>query len=659
MTKKNVVTTITTALFVTTLMTSVGSALAQSQPKPATDATKAANAAVLKELPFSDTQDFEDAQRGFIGTVPDLLIEGDKGVPIYDLKSFSFITGDAPASVNPSAWRQEQLNNFNGLFKVVDRVYQVRGFDMSNMTIIEGDTGLIVIDPLISIETAKVALDLYFKHRPIKPVVAVIYTHSHVDPYGGVKGVVTEADVKAGKVTILAPDGFLEEAVSENVYAGNTMGRRALYQYGVLLPNSAAGAIGGGLGKGTSAGTVTLIAPTDIVKATGETRTMDGVQMEFLMAPGTEAPAEFLIYFPQFKMLNTAEDATHTLHNLYTLRGAQVRDAKTWWKTLNIAIERYAAKSDVVIAQHHWPTWDSQRITRFLEDQRDIFKFLHDQVLNLANQGYTMVEIAEMIRVPDGMGKKWHNRGYYGSVNHNAKAVYQRYLGWYDSNPANLYKLPPVEAAKHYVEFMGGADAVIAKAKASFEKGDYRWVAEVMNQVVFADPHNATAKALAADALEQLGYQAEDPTWRNEFLTGAQELRHGVLKLKDVGVASPDTVQAMTPDMLLDYMGIRLNGVKADSKTLNMIWKQPDTGESYALELRNSVLIYTKDKPLQNTDGTLTVTRSTLAAIIMGGSTLDKELASGGAKVEGSTEKVGTLFAMLDPFEFMFNIVTP
>ncbi|MFA9438409.1 alkyl/aryl-sulfatase [Uliginosibacterium sp. sgz301328] len=638
-----------------------GQALAQkaTDPKDATSFTRKANAAVLNELPFADRQDFEDAQRGFIGTVPDLLLQSDKGVPIYDLKSFSFITGDAPATVNPSAWRQEQLNNFSGLFKVIDRVYQVRGFDMSNMTIIEGDTGLILIDPLISQETAKVALELYFKHRPRRNVVAVIYTHSHVDHYGGVKGVVSEADVKAGKVKILAPEGFLEESVSENVYAGNAMGRRALYQYGVTLPKNAKGLIGGGLGKATSAGVVTLIPPTDVVKMTGETRTVDGIRMEFLMAPNTEAPAEFLIYFPQFRMLDTAEDATHTLHNLYTLRGAQARDARTWWKTLDAAITRYASKTDVVIAQHHWPMWDQKRITPFLENQRDGYKYLHDQVLNLANKGYTMVEIAEMIQLPDSTGKQWYNRGYYGSVNHNAKAVYQRYLGWYDSNPANLHRLPPVEAGKRYVALMGGADKMIAAARKSFDDGDYRWVAEIMNHVVFADPDNAEARNLEADALEQMGYQAEDPTWRNEYLAGAQELRHGVLKLSIGGVASADTVQAMTPDMLLDYMGIRLNGPKAAVQPLTITWKLPEAKEAYALEVRNGALIYSKERKLAKADATLEISRSALASAIMGGPSIAELIKAGTAKVQGDQSKVEALFALLDTFDFNFPIVTP
>lgn len=631
---------------------------AQVAPKNATKLTRDANAAVLNELPFDDKQDFEDAKRGFVATVPGFNVPG-PGYALWDLRRYDFIKGDAPDTVNPSLWRIAQLNLNNGLFKVVDRVYQIRGFDLSNMTIIEGDTGLIVIDPLISPETARAGLELYYKSMSRKPIVAVIHTHSHIDHYGGVKGVVDEADVKSGKVKIIAPTGFLEEVASENVYAGNAMGRRAQYQYGILLAPGPRGQVDAGLGKNTSLGASTLIPPTDIIMKTGDTRTVDGVEMEFQMAPNTEAPAEMLIWFPQFKVLDAAEDATHTLHNLYTLRGAQIRDSKQWWKTLNEAIVRYGDKADAVIAQHHWPKWDRERVVGFLQNQCDLFKYIHDQTLNLANKGYTMVEIAEVLKLPDGIGKKWENRGYYGSVNHDAKAVYQRYLGWYDSNPAHLYRLPPIEAAKRYVEYMGGPESVIAKAKQSFDKGDYRWVAEVMDQVVFADPDNKTARELEADALEQMGYQTENPTWRNEFLVGAFELRNGVPKIPMAGVATPDVVKAMSTDMLLDYMGIRLDSEKAAGKRLRINWVQPDSGTKYAIELENSVLIYTPNKQLPDADATLTMNRDDFAEMIMGGSTLDKQIQAGKAKVTGNGAKVGELLGNLDTFEPMFNIVTP
>lgn len=626
--------------------------------KPATALTRQANAAVLKELPFSDKQDFDDAKRGFIATLNPMTIKDAKGNVSWDLTTYSFIKGEAPDTVNPSLWRIAELNLNNGLFKVTDRVYQVRGFDLSNLTIIEGDSGLILIDPLVTTEVAKAALDLYYANRPKKPVVAVIYTHSHADHYGGVKGVVSEDDVKSGKVKIIAPDGFLKEAVAENVLAGNAMTRRTLYQYGAMLPRSATGQMDAGLGKTTSFGTFTLIPPTDTITKTGETRTIDGVQMEFQMAPGTEAPAEMLIWFPQFKLLNAAEDATHTLHNLYTLRGAQVRDASNWWKTLNLAINAYGDKVEVVLAQHHWPTWGQERIVSYLEDQRDMFKYLHDQSLNLANKGYTMTEIAEQIKLPDSTGKKWSNRGYYGSVNHDAKAVYQRYLGWYDSNPAHLWNLPPADAGKKYVEFMGGEAAVIAKARQTFAKGEYRWTAEVLSHVVFANPGNKEARNLEADALEQLGYQTENPTWRNEFLMGAFELRNGVPKLPPISTSSPDMVAAMSPDLLLDYMGVRLNGPKAAGKSIKLNWTQPD-GQKIAIELRNGVLIYTLDKEFPKADATLSADKLSFAGLLMGGVTIDKEIAAGKAKVEGSSQKVSELFGLLDSFPPMFNIIEP
>ncbi|GAB7128742.1 alkyl sulfatase dimerization domain-containing protein [Silvimonas sp. JCM 19000] len=637
---------------------SAASALAATAPKEATAQTQAANAAVLQQLPFADQQDFADAQRGFVGTLTPMTIQGADGKVAWDLTSYDFIKGDAPPTVNPSLWRIAQLNLANGLFKVTDKVYQIRGFDLSNMTLIEGNTGLIIIDPLVTAEVARAGLELYFKHRGVKPVVAIIYTHSHADHYGGVKGVTTLADVKAGKTKIIAPDGFLSEAVEENVLAGNAMSRRTLYQYGALLPRSAKGQLDAGLGKTTSFGTFTLIAPTDTVKKSGDKRTVDGVEMEFLMAPGTEAPAEFLIWFPQFHMLNTAEDATHTLHNLYTLRGAQVRDASTWWKTLNTAINRYGDKVDVVIAQHHWPTWDRARINTFLADQRDMFKYLHDQVLHMANRGYTMDEIAERIRLPDSIGNKWYSRGYYGSVNHDAKAVYQRYLGWYDSNPAHLWALPPAAGGKRYVEFMGGADAVVAKARETFAAGDYRFTAEVLSHVVFADPTNKAARELEADALEQLGYQTENPTWRNEFLMGAYELRNGVPKVEGVSTASADMVAAMNPELLLDYMGVRLNGPAAVGKHTTLNWQQPD-GKVFGLELRNGVLIYSADRPHAKPDATLQIDKLGFAELLLGGARLDQLTGANKATVLGDRAQVEQLFGLLQAFNPMFPIAAP
>ena len=631
---------------------------AQAQ-EDATAKTRQSNASVARQLPFQDSEDFEDARRGFVATLPDATIRSADGRVVWSLKDYGFLKNEPPPTVNPSLWRVARLNLNHGLFKVAQRIYQIRGFDISNMDVIEGDAGLIVVDPLVSAEVARAGLELYYQHRPRKPVVAVIYTHSHVNHYGGVKGVVSEDEVRSGKVTVLAPEGFLEEAVSENVFAGNAMGRRAIYMFGILLPKGERGQLDSGLGKTTSVGTVTLIPPTDLVKKTGETRTIDGVEMTFQMAPRTEAPAEFLIHFPQLRAVSAAEDATHTLHNLYTLRGAQVRDAKSWWKTLNESVVLFGGKTDVVFAQHQWPTWGQKKVLDYLKKQRDLYKYIHDQSLRLMNHGYTMLKVAEMVKLPGSLDREWYNRGYYGSVNHNAKAVYQRYLGWYDSNPANLHSLPPEEAAKKYVEFMGGPAAVIARARESFDKGEYRWVAQVMNHVVFADPENRQARELQAAALEQLGYQTENPTWRNEYLIGAHELRYGVPRAIAMRVDSRDTLRAMTVELLLDYLGIRLNGPRAEGKTITMNWSFTDTGETYAVTLENAALTYTAGMQLPAADATITFRRATLDRVLVNETTLDKEIEAGSIRIQGDRRKLAELLSLLDSFESMFNIVTP
>jgi len=628
--------------------------------KEAASFTKDFNNQVKSELPFNNKEDFQDAKRGFIDSLPEQVIKDEKGNVIWNLKEYNFLKNSAnPATVNPSLWRQSQLNLYNGLFKVTDKIYQIRGFDLSNMTIIEGNSGIVIIDPLISTECSKAGLDLYYKHRGKKPVKAVIYSHSHVDHFGGVKGVTTQEDVNSGKTQILAPEGFLEHAVSENVYAGNAMSRRAVYMYGALLPKSEKGQVDAGLGKTTSIGTTTLIEPTMIIKSTGEKKVIDGVEIEFLMAPHTEAPAEMLMYFPKEKALCTAEDATHTLHNIYTLRGAEVRDAKAWWKYLNETIERFGDKTEVVFAQHHWPKWGNKNILTFLSNQRDMFKYLHDQTLNLMNKGYTMVEIGEMIQLPDSLNQQWYNRGYYGSVNHNVKAIYQKYLGFYNSNPSTLYELPPVEAARKYVEFMGGADNIIKKARESFKKGEYRWVAQVMNQVVFADPNNTEAKNLTADALEQLGYQAENATWRNEFLMGAYELRNGMSKKAGTTANSSDVLGAMSAEMFFDYLGISLNSTKAKGKKIKTIWNITDTKEQYLLSLDNSVLIYTPDKKIGNPDATITLSKKELGKFATPDFNFKEQVNKGTIKITGSRQKLEELFSLMDQFDQQFPIVTP
>lgn len=654
---------LTTLSFASILTASiVHPAAAQSQDvrKDATDATKQVNSALLKQLPFSDTSDFQNARKGFIAAPPPGVISGSAGNLIWDPQKYGFIKegNAAPDTVNPSLWRQSQLINLSGLFEVVEGIYQVRNLDLSNMTIIEGKEGITIVDPLISAETAKVALDLYSANRGKKPVKAVIYTHSHVDHYGGVRGIVTEDDVNAGKVKIYAPEGFLEAAVAENVMAGTAMSRRASYMYGNLLKPDAKGQVGAGLGTTTSAGTVTLLAPTNIITKTGQKETIDGLTYEFLMAPGSEAPSEMMWFIEEKKAMEAAEDATHTLHNTYSLRGAKIREPLPWSKYLNQALVMWGDKVEVVFAQHHWPTWGNDNATKFLKSQRDLYRFINDQTLRMVNQGMTMREIADAFKMPDSLANVWANRGYYGSVYHDVAATYVLYLGWFDGNPATLHELPPVEASKKYVEFMGGAGEVLNKAKAAYDKGEFRWVAQVAHHVVFADPNNQAAKNLEADALEQLGYQAESGPWRNFYLSGAQELRNGVAKLPTPNTASPDTVRAMSVDLFFDYLGVRLNSGKAGNAKAKFNFDLGNSG-TYFVELENGVLNHTANMKGDKVDATVTLTRDTLNNIILQQTKLDDAIASGAVKVNGDQAKLHELVSYLDNFEFWFNIVTP
>ncbi|MGU3523551.1 alkyl/aryl-sulfatase [Enterobacteriaceae bacterium C23F] len=636
------------------------SALATVQPKEATEATIQANNALYQKLPFADRTDFANAHKGFIAPLPQDVIKGKAGNVIWDPAKYAFIKeGEkAPATVNPSLWRQSQLINIGGLFKVTDGVYQVRNQDLSNMTIIEGDKGITIIDPLLSAEPAKAALDLYYKNCGKKPVVAVIYTHSHVDHYGGVRGVVDEADVKAGKVKIYAPAGIMAAAVDENVMAGNAMSRRAAYQYGNLLKPAVTGQVGAGLGTTTSAGTVTLLAPTNTIDHTGQEEVIDGLTYDFMMAPGSEAPSEMLWYVKEKKMIEAAEDVTHTLHNTYSLRGAKIRDPLAWSKYINAAIEKWGKDAEVIIAQHHWPTWGNENIVNLMKGQRDMYRYINDQTLRMANEGLTRDEIAANFKLPETLEKTWASRGYYGSVSHNVKATYVFYLGWFDGNPATLDELPPVDAAKKYVDYMGGADKILAKAKTDYAQGNYRWVAQVVSKVVFADPDNKAARNLEADALEQLGYQAEAGTWRNFYLTGAQELRNGVQKGPTPNTASPDTVRAMTPEMFFDYMGVHLNGMKAaDAKAL-LNFDFGDDGK-YKIELENGVLNHTANSQAADADATITMSRDTLNRIILKQETVQQAKDNGDMKITGNAAKLSELMSYMDKFEFWFNIVTP
>jgi alkyl sulfatase BDS1-like metallo-beta-lactamase superfamily hydrolase len=626
-------------------------------PAAATREIAAANAAVRMRLPFADTDDFDDARRGWIGSLSDPVIRATDGRVVWDADAYAFLDADCPDTVNPSLWRQSQLASIHGLFEVADGIYQVRGLDLSIMTIVEGDTGVLVIDPLISTECAAAALALYRRHRGDRPVSGLLYTHSHADHFGGARGVVSAEDVASGRVPVLAPEGFLAHAVSENVFAGGAMTRRATYMYGALLPKGAAGQVGAGLGQTTSTGTVTLIPPTVDITRTGQEETVDGIRMVFQLAPDTEAPAEMHFLFPDRRALCIAENATHNLHNILTLRGALVRDPHGWASYLDEAITRFAADSDVMFAQHHWPCWGTDRIVEFLAKQRDLYGYIHDQALRLLNKGYVGAEIAEELELPPSLEQEWHCRGYYGSVNHNLKAVYQRYLGWFDGNPAHLWPHPPVAAGERYVALAGGADALLAHAREAFERGDFRWVAELVNHLVFAEPDNAEAKDLQARTLDQLAYGAENGTWRNFFLSGAHELRHG--SSGTAAVVPPDFIVNLTDEQLFAALAIQIDGPRAGDRRITLHWKFTDTGGDYAVTLQHGVLTHRRGTPRGEIDAVVSVERGAVNEVIAGSASLETLMASGRLAVEGDAAKLGELLSLLDPPDPGFAIVTP
>ncbi|NUP51141.1 MAG: MBL fold metallo-hydrolase [Catenulispora sp.] len=626
--------------------------------RPASPEIKSGNSKVRKEYPFDDSRDDANVKRGFVGTIDDTVIRNADGNVVWDLGSYSFLETDCPDTANPSLWRQGRLVAEHGLFEVVPGIYQIRGFDLSNMTLVEGDKGVFVIDPLISTETAAAGLALYRRHRGDKPVTGVLYTHSHVDHFGGVRGLFAEGD--AGAVPILAPAGFMEHAVAENVYAGTAMARRAAYMYGAALPKGAEGQIGAGLGMTTSTGTVTLIPPTKDITKTGQTETVDGIRMVFQMTPGTEAPAEMNIHFPDHNALCSAENATHTLHNLLTLRGALVRDPHAWADYLTEAIQTFGDSTDVVFASHHWPTWGRDDVLAFLSEQRDLYAYLHDQTLRLLNRGFTGIEIAEQLAMPPALERAWHTHGYYGSVSHNIKAVYQRYMGWFDGNPAHLWEHPPVESAKRYVEFMGGADEVLKKARKSFEAGDYRWVTQVVNHVVFADPENTEAKQLQADALEQLGYGSENGTWRNFYLMGALELRDHNIGTP-TAADSPDLFAALSLDQLFDAIAIRVDGPKSWDADITVRWNLKGRNDPITMRLHNGTLTHVFGTgPAANApDAEFTLDEASLRGILAGAADPAKLIKDGKVTVSGDPKKLGELMAFITDPDPGFDIVTP
>lgn len=624
--------------------------------RPASAATIAAQRAAAASLPAEDGRDAAFASQGFLATLPDPVIRTADGKPVWNLDAYSFTKGPAPATVNPSLWRHAGVLAHHGLFKVAEGVWQVRGFDVSNMTVIAGKNGWILVDPLTVKETAAAALALVNKTLGARPVVAVIYSHSHVDHFGGVRGVVDEADVTTGKVAVIAPAHFTEEAASENVMAGAAMGRRALYQFGAGLVPGATGQLTSGIGLGVAAGSSTLIAPTDTIAQTGDTRTIDGVTLEFQMASGSEAPSEMNVYIAPARTFLAAEMATCTLHNILTPRGAKVRDARAWAAYLDEAATRFAPKSDVLIASHCWPRFGHDEVGRFLSVQRDNYRFLHDQTVRRMNRGETPVELAEALAPPPALAAEWATHGYYGTYNHDAKAIYQFYLGWYDAVPANLNPWPPVERAKRYVAAMGGAAKVLAEGRRAAAAGDYRWASEVLQHLVFADPANRAVRDALADSYEQQGYQAESAIWRNQFLVAANELRSAQTGRANLA-SSADLIAAVPTRDLLDSIATRFAPEKFGSGHVALDLVLTDRNEHMSLETGTATLIG-RATPAAKADVTITAPRRLVLALFF----LKPPLAgleAAGLKVTGDRTALETLLAAIDPLPGPFGIVEP
>ncbi len=624
----------------------------------ASDDTRAANERVARELPLADGQDFEDAKRGLIAGDGDVVVKNAAGETVWDTAAYGFVQGDAPPSVNPSLWRQAKLNGIHGLFRIVDGIYQVRGYDLSNLTVIEGKTGWIVVDTLTSRETAAAAMSLARAQLGDKPVVAVVFTHSHIDHFSGIDAVLPEDAAARAKVRIIAPRGFLEEATSENVLAGVAMGRRASFMYGIPLARSERGHVDTGLGKQPARGQIDIAEPTDLIDHTPQEMDIDGVHFVFQYVPHSEAPAELAFYLPNVKAYCGAEIVTHNLHNLYTLRGAKVRDALLWSGYIDDAIERFG-DAEVVFASHHWPVWDNARVIDFLRKQRDTYRYLHDQTLRLANEGATPQEIAEELQLPASLRSSFSSRDYYGTVRHNAKAVYQNYFGWYDGNPAHLDPLPPRDSGTKYVEAMGGRAEVLRKGQEAFERGDYRWAAMLLDHLVFAAPDDIEARELLARTYDQLGYQAESGPWRDEYLTGALELRRGIQGPGADAAAVAGLLHHLPPDLFFAAMATRLNGPKADGKrmTINVVFT--DLNESYVLTIENAVLHYRRAEPDAKANATVKLTRDFLVKLGTGQAGLRDMLFSDDLAVEGSRMDLFSFFSLLDRPDGKFAIVTP
>ena len=624
----------------------------------ATAQTMAINAEIAKQLPLDDQQDFADATRGLIASQKPLQVKNADGKVLWDMEKYAFIDGAAPDSVNPSLWRQAKLNNIHGLFEVTPGIYQLRGFDLANITLIQGKTGWILVDPLTTAPTARNALAFAREQLGEQKISAIIFTHSHIDHFGGIDGVLT--DNEREQLQVIAPEGFMEEASSENILAGPTMQRRAQYMYGSRLERSATGHVDTGLGKQPPfGGDIGILAPTHIVSQTGQTLTVDGVEIVFQYTPASEAPAEMTFYIPQLKAFGGAEVVSHTLHNLYTLRGAKVRDALKWSGYIDEAITLFGQEAEVYFGSHHWPIWGKQRINDFLKSQRDSYKYIHDQTLRMANAGYTPKEIAAELKLPSTLAKNFANRDYYGTVSHNAKAVYQAYFGWYDGNPANLNPLPPAEAGAAYVEAIGGADKVLNIAQQSFDKGQYRWTAELLNHLVFAQPDNQSARELLAKTYDQLGYQAESGPWRDVYLTGAYELRNGPpTKVTNLGEIARLLEETPLP-LFFASMAASLNGPRADGKQLLVNFNFTDLKENHVLQVENAVLHHRIAAPVAGADATVNLTKPLFLKLVTGGAGLKDTLFSDELSIEGSRLSLLEFFQLLDKPQGNFNIIEP
>jgi alkyl sulfatase BDS1-like metallo-beta-lactamase superfamily hydrolase len=613
---------------------------------------------VYQQLPFEDKLDFVQASRGMIAHANNVEIKTSDGTTIWDTAAYQFVNNKAPESVNPSLWRQEKLNNIRGLFKVTDDVYQVRGFDFANMTIIVGKTGWIIVDPLTSIETSKAALAFAKLHLTPKPIKAIILTHAHIDHFGGIGGLVSAQQIKQQNIRVIAPSGFMEAATSENILVGMAMARRSGFMYGKDLPRSARGHIGSGLGTGPAYGNFSLIEPTEIITKTGMTKTIDGVEFVFQNAPGSESPAELTFYLPQLNAFCGAELVSRNMHNLYTLRGAQVRNAQHWSQYINNALDLFG-HADVYFGSHHWPIWGNDDVKVFLEKQRDLYQYIHDQTVRMINLGLTANEIAEEIRLPDALGQYFYNRGYYGTLSHNAKAVYQFYMGWYDANPANLNPLPDEQSAGDYVKLMGGADTVLKKSQQYFNDGNYRFAAELLNKLVFADSDNQSARELLAQTYEQLGYQSEAGSWRNVYLSGAKELRDGPTK-KRIELINMIDILSNTPiEKFFETLAVRLKGDDADGVDLTIKLEFTDLYKKYTLRVNNSVLHQATKIEGETANASLKLTHPLFIKILTGQVNAKDLLLSDDLVIEGSRLDLLHFLSLFEQPTADFNIVTP